>query len=130
MAGVDLSGVSDEELLNATQSPKAAKPSEPSDEELLTAAGQPPAKPNTVEDMAKSFGSGIVRGATSLVDMPSDIVQGGLGMVERATGYDIPEWAERGSVALLPGGMNRALTGESSKDFAGQPAADCRWVPH
>jgi hypothetical protein len=116
MAGLDLSGVSDEELLNATQSPQAAKPSGPSDEELLTAAGQPPARPNTAEDMAKSFGSGIVRGATSLVDMPSDIVQGGLGMVERATGYDIPEWAERGAVALLPGGMNRALTGESSKE--------------
>lgn len=116
MAGLDLSGVSDEELLKSTQSPQVAKPSGPSDEELLTAAGQPPAPPNTAEDMAKSFGSGIVRGATSLADMPSDIVQGGLGMVERATGYDIPNWAERGAVALLPGGMQRAITGQSSKD--------------
>jgi hypothetical protein len=67
-------------------------------------------------DMAKSLGSGFARGATSLADMPSDIVQGGLGMVERATGYDIPEWVERGSVAFLPGGMNRAISGESSTE--------------
>ena len=67
-------------------------------------------------DMAKSFGSGIVRGATSLADLPSDVVQGGLGMVERATGYDIPEWVERGSVAFLPGGMNRAISGESTTE--------------
>jgi hypothetical protein len=116
MAGLDLSGVSDEELLNATQAPQVAKPSGPSDEELLTAAGQPPARPSIPEDMAKSFGSGLVRGSASLVDLPSDVVQGGMHMVERATGYDIPEWVERGSVAFLPGGANRAISGESSKE--------------
>jgi hypothetical protein len=67
-------------------------------------------------DMAKSLGSGIVRGAASFADMPADIMQGGMGMMERATGYDIPSWAERGAVAFLPGGMRRAITGESSTE--------------
>lgn len=116
MADINLSGVSDEELLKATQAPQVAKPPGPSDEELLTAVGQPPAQPNTAEDMAKSFGSRFVRGASSFADMPSDIVQGGMRMAERATGYDIPDWAERGIVATLPGGMSRAFSGESSKE--------------
>ena len=66
--------------------------------------------------MAKSFGSGVVKGATSLADMPGDITKGGIGLVERATGYDIPEWAERGMMAMVPGGMGRAVTGEGTTE--------------
>ena len=116
MAGVDLSGVSDEELLKSTKAPQVVKPSGPSDEELLTAVGQPPAPPSVPEDMAKSFGSGLVRGSASLADMPNEIVQGGLGMIERATGRQYPDWVKSGASYFLPGGMNRALTGESSKE--------------
>ena len=112
MAGTDLSGVSDEELLKSVQSPQAGKPSGPSDEELLAAVGQKSTPVNTTGDMEKSFGSGLLRGATSLADMPSSIVSGGIGMAERATGYDVPEWVERAAVAPLPGGMRRAVSGE------------------
>jgi len=70
----------------------------------------------TATDMAKSFGSGAVRGSTALVDLPGDIAKGGIGLVERATGYDVPEWAERGMMAMIPGGMGRAVSGESTTE--------------
>ena len=116
MAGIDLSGVSDEELLKSVQSPQAVKPSGPSDAELLASVGQKAPTTSTMRDVVKSFGSGALRGATALADLPGDIMSGGIGMAERATGYDIPEWVERAAVAPLPGGMKRAVTGESQSE--------------
>lgn len=68
---------------------------------------------DTIADMAKSAGSGIVRGATALADLPGDIMSGGMKLAERATGYDIPEYAERAMMAVSPMTAGRALTGES-----------------
>lgn len=80
-------------------------------------AGSMPTSPGgTLSDVAKSAGSGIVRGGTALADLPGDITKGGIGLVERATGYDIPEWAERGMMAMIPGGVGRAVTGESTTE--------------
>lgn len=68
---------------------------------------------DTLIDTAKSAGSGIVRGATALADLPGDIMSGGMKLAERATGYDIPEYAERAMMAVSPMTAGRALTGES-----------------
>lgn len=67
----------------------------------------------TAADMAKSAGSGIVRGATALADLPGDITSGGMKLVEKATGYDIPEYVERGLMAANPLTAGRGMTGES-----------------
>jgi hypothetical protein len=67
----------------------------------------------TAADMAKSAGSGIVRGATALMDLPGDISTGGMRLVEKATGYDIPEYVERGMLAANPLTAGRGMTGES-----------------
>ena len=121
MAGSDLSGVSDEELLRSLQAPAApaqgkAAPSGPSDAELLKAIGQEPGAGDTIMDAAKSFGSGVVKGATALADMPGDIVSGGVRAAEYLTGADIPDWLERGVMAMTPGAASRAVTGESATE--------------
>jgi len=67
-------------------------------------------------DVGKSVGSKLVQGTTALADLPGDIAKGGIGLAERVTGYDIPDWAERGMMALTPGGMGRAVSGESSTE--------------
>lgn len=70
----------------------------------------------TGEDMAKSFGSDLVKGSAALVDMPNDMVQGGFGMMERATGRQLPDWFKSGASYFLPDGMRRAATGESQTE--------------
>ena len=74
----------------------------------------------TLLDVAKSAGSGAVRGTAALADLPGDIAKGGIGLAERVTGYDIPDWAERGMMAVIPGGMNRAISGGSSTETLNQ----------
>jgi hypothetical protein len=77
-------------------------------------------QPSVAADMAKSFGSGAVRGTFSLADLPGSINQGAIGLAERITGRDVPEWAERGIMAMMPSGMgmHRAISGESLTDTA------------
>jgi hypothetical protein len=76
----------------------------------------PPSLADTGMDVVKSFGSRLVKGATSFADLPSNLLQGGMRMAERATGYDIPEFAERSMLATMPGGMSRVINGETTKE--------------
>jgi hypothetical protein len=71
---------------------------------------------DTFMDAAKSLGSGIVKGTAALADMPGDIVSGGFRAAEYLTGKDIPEWMERGAMAVMPGAMGRAVSGERATD--------------
>lgn len=91
-------------------------PASARERELDVAPAGPIVRPSVAEDIAKSSGSGLVRGSTALADLPGNITKGGIGLVERATGYDIPEWAERGMMAMIPGGVGRAVTGESTTE--------------
>jgi len=78
----------------------------------------PPAatQADIASDVARSFGSGVVRGTVGLADSPGDLTKGVIGQIERRTGYDVPDWAERGLIAMTPGGMGRAIMGESTAE--------------
>lgn len=89
----------------------------PSSEAPIVPSGEirPPTWGQTAEDVAKSFGSGLVKGTTALVDLPGDIMSLGIRGVEKLTGYDIPQGIERGMLSAIPG---MGPTGESHTERA------------
>ena len=122
MAETDYSSMTNDELLGLVNK-GSSSPSQDSgvskktNDELLSLIGQ---GPSVAADVAKSLGSGAVRGTFSLADLPGSISQGAIGLAERVTGRDVPEWAERGIMAMMPAGigMHRAISGESLTDTA------------
>jgi hypothetical protein len=122
MAETDYSSMTNDELLGLVNkgsgSPsKDSGVSKKTNDELLSLVGQ---GPSVAADVAKSLGSGAVRGTFGLADLPGSISQGAIGLAERVTGRDVPEWAERGIMAMMPAGigMHRAISGESLTDTA------------
>lgn len=91
----------------------------PKAEAPIVPAGEinPPTWGQTAEDIAKSFGSGIVKGTTALADIPGDLMSLGIRGAEKLTGYDIPQDFERGMLSAIPG---MGSTGESHTERARQ----------
>ena len=123
MAETDYSSMTNDELLRlvnkgSTSPSQDSGLSKMTNDELLSLVGQ---GQSTAADVAKSLGSGTVRGAFGLADLPGNIAQGAIGLAERVTGKDLPEWAERGIMGMIPSGMigvGRSISGETLTDTA------------
>jgi len=76
--------------------------------EPLNQAAMADMQPQTgmIEDVVKSAGAGLARGAASVVDMPSAVMGLGIKGAELVTGKQAPEWLN--PAAILPtGGVTR-----------------------
>lgn len=85
--------------------------------ELLNQAAMADMQPQTgmIEDVVKSSGAGLARGAASVVDMPSAVMGLGIKGAELLTGRQAPEWLN--PAAILPtSGVTR---GQSAREMVG-----------
>lgn len=85
--------------------------------EPLNQAAMADMQPQTgmIEDVVKSAGAGLARGAASVVDMPSAVMGLGIKGAELLTGKQAPEWLN--PAAILPtGGVTR---GQSAREMIG-----------
>lgn len=97
----DLTKLSDADLMAALNPPAPAGVTGMSDADLMKALGQPAAaQPSVVADVAKSAGSGLVRGATGIAGIVGDAA-GWLGSGADAAANVVAPWAARGANYLL-----------------------------
>lgn len=85
--------------------------------EPLNQAAMADMQPQTgvIEDVVKSAGAGLARGAASVVDMPSAVMGLGIKGAELLTGKQAPEWLNP-AVILPTGGVTR---GQSAREMIG-----------